>query len=158
MIYGENISCDKLDQTYKKLQRRYPNCNVHFYTNGIIYNDSNCDELSFVFDPVFYFYFVVLKNVNRMEIKEKQIWFAGHGEVLEPLEFLKTDEDIKTYLNRVENLDDALFCLKVICFARFQKGLNVINYQEYLDIIKKRFPLQEIAFKQRQSIQKRAKK
>lgn len=157
MIYGDHISFDKAGKTYKKLQKRYPNCNVHFYTNGMVYNDSNCDELDFVFDPVFYFYFVVLKKVNRLEIKEKQIWVSSHGEVLEPLEFLKTDQDIKEYLQRAESLDNALLCLKTICFSNFQKGLSVVSYQEYLNIIKQRFPLQEIALKRQQKTQKRAK-
>lgn len=144
MIYGDHISFDKAGQIYKKLQKRYPNCNVHFYTNGMFYNDSNCDELEFAYDETLYHYFVELRLINKDlsgEKREKYLFTQKRVE-LEPQE--DDLEKIKFILSHSTKLDDALYCLEQYCLFQFQKGLFVPALEELLMIIKYHFPLKQI--------------
>ncbi len=141
MIMSRGVSKDNAYEAYKKQQRKYPNCNVNFYANGIFYNEDNYDELKFLTDSTFYHYFVELRIVNKSPSDAKKFWCLQQSEHVVQDDNQITVEQLKEILNCVDHLNDALFLLKQFCLTKFQQGYTVPELNEMLAIIKQRFYL-----------------
>lgn len=141
MIMSRSVSTSNAYEAYKKQQQKYPNCNVHFYLNGIFYNEENYDELKFLVDQTFYRYFVELRIVNKSSSEVKKLWCSQQSEHVVQDDNQITLEQLKGILNSTVHLNDALFLLMQFCLIKFQQGYAVLELDEMLSIIKKRFYL-----------------
>ena len=141
MILGDHIPFNKAHEIYKKLQRKYPNREIHFYVQGIMYNDSNSDELEFIHDATFYRYFVSSRLINKVSADKKKIWASRQPEQINPSSYTISLETIKEVLVSAVYLKDALYCLMQYSLAHLSQGFMIPGLEEMLAIIKQRFYL-----------------
>lgn len=148
IIYKGNIPINLVKDKYLDYKKRYPNYEIILYYKDIVISSQNEDELDFITDDIFYFYFVALRKWQNLD-KMQRIAKAKYEMQMCSLDMnsLQTSEQAFQYLSSCSSLDDALLYLKSYTLSYLAKGFIVIHYEEFLAIIKQRFPLKEIAKK-----------